>query len=136
MENVAFTKFVELPVFTETRELKDFPTKDLYVQVLCEDKNGQWVVSNEKFDEMLQYDEFSSALRCGRVETGGYNIYRSSLVLFCDNRKFQITKFMYRTKDMNGNTVGGLSTDDFGGYYAAQVRLTNLYMGDDNKAGF
>ena len=136
MENVAFTKFVELPVFTEARELKDFPTKDLYVQVLCEDSQGKWVVSNEKFDEMLKHEDFFSALRCGRVETGGYNTYRSSVVLFCENKKFQITKFMYRTKDMNGNMVGGLSTDDFGGYYAAQVKLTNLYLGNDNKHGF
>lgn len=126
----------ENPSFVEEVSLDEFPLEGIYVQTLCEDEEGLFVLHNRPISEMLQDEAFAQSLKCVRVVQWGYNTRHSAIRLYSEDRDFQITDYMHRITNMFGKKVGGLSVDDFSVIRGMEVDVNSVYYGDDEKPGF
>lgn len=117
-------------------DISAFNTKDLYVQILCEDDKGLYVWHNVPFAEALEIPEFRKSVRCVRAVWHGYNTTSYGSLMYSEDKTFQITEYRYRKPNWDGTWLGGFKTSDFDVVRGIVCDDTNEYFGDDEKPGF
>lgn len=108
-----------------------FNLKDLYVQIRCEDKDGNVFVSqNNSFAEMMEDEYFVENLICVQHTREGSSSVSTWATLMSKAPFFAITEYLWYSYG------GGMSPADFDKMRGVSVQLNSFHYGSDEKPGF
>jgi hypothetical protein len=108
-----------------------FNLKDLYVQIRCEDSEGNVFVSqNNSFAEMMNDECFVENLVCVEHTHEGSSSLSTYATLMSKAPFFAITEYLWYSYG------GGMLPADFDKMRGVSVQLHALHYGSDEKPGF